>query len=80
MSIRIDISKGIDPIPVASDIRNDERYCRVDGKGFTFVGGLPFTLKHIDKNWCADKALILKHADKAKIVDLKTLEVVRKYG
>lgn len=79
MSIRIDISKGIDPIPVFSDIRNDARHCRVDGLFYTFLGGLPFTLKKVGKDWCADKALILKHAAKAQIKDLRTLEVV-KYG
>lgn len=70
----MDISKGIDPIPVRSDIRNDTRWCRIDGKTYTFIGGIPFTLKQVGKDWCADKKLILKHAHKALVKELATLE------
>ena len=64
-----------------SDIRNDRYYCRVDGLGYSFAGTLPFTLKEIAKGRCADKALVLKHADKAQVTNLHTLESIpRKYG
>lgn len=88
MSIRLDISKGIDPIPMFSDIRTDEHYFRIDGIEYIFKTTLPFTLKEAhwvnafgklsSKKWrCADKALVLKHKDKAYIKDLRTMEVVK---
>ena len=81
VSIRLDISKGVDPIPVYSDIRRDEYVCFVDGVSYRFQH-LPFTLKEVKiyqkPQPCADKALVLKHADKAAYVkDLRTLETLK---
>lgn len=80
MSYALDISKGIDPIPVFRDIRNDTTLFWVDGKSYIFIGNLPFTLKELKvKGYLrkhADKALILKHADKALIKDLRTMETL----
>lgn len=82
MSIRLDISQGVDPIPVYSDIRHDNYTCFVDGLRYTFKW-LPFTLKDARPTaWsrrpipCADKALILKHADKATVRDVRTAESI----
>ena len=79
MSCAVDVSRGIDPIPVWSDIRNDWRIVRVDGFQYTFLGPLPFTVKEMKsgkyKQYCVDKELVLKHRQKAiKIIDLRTLE------
>lgn len=78
MSIRRDISKGIDPVPVYSDIRNDCYVCFVDGKRYRFER-LPFTIKEFPQKGkltrqCADKALVLKHADKAIVTEIATQE------
>ncbi len=78
MSIRLDISKGIDPIEMFSDIRNDEHHFRVDGVDYVFRTTLPFTTLTVGKKRCADKTLVLKHKDKAAYVkDFRTLEVVK---
>ena len=76
-----DKSKGIDPVPVSSDLRNDEFYFRVDGFDYVFRTILPFTLKEMTINGrrcqCADKALVLKYSKHAALVrDLRTMEVL----
>lgn len=82
MSYRLDISQGIDPVPVYSDIVNDNYTCFVDGVRYRF-SRLPFTLKEVKMQFskrpipCADKTLILKHADKANVKDVRTLETLR---
>lgn len=81
MSVRLDVSRGIEPVPVFSDIRNDCYVCRTDGQSFVF-DRLPFTLKNVRLPGsqrevpCADRYLILKHSDKAKVKDLSRQEVV----
>ena len=88
MNIRLDRSQGIDPIPMWSDIRNDEHIFYVDGVRYAFTGQLPFTT--IEVRWpnslgkmsrhpqkCVDKALILKHKDKGRVMDIRTAEIVR---
>lgn len=85
MSVALDISKGIDPVPMFSDIRNDAHHFRFDGFSYTFRTQLPFTVRTMilkvggkKRNYeCADKELILKHKDKAIVKDLRTLEVVK---
>ena len=83
MSIRLDISQGVEPVAVYSDIRNDNYRVHVDGLALVFER-LPFTLKDVllpgAKRTvpCADKALVLKHRDKAvSIRELARQETVR---
>jgi hypothetical protein len=88
--IRLDISQGVDPLPVWRDILTDEKIIRCEGFSYSFIE-LPFTLK--ETTWkktngkdgtkmpCVDKNLLLKHRHKAlKVVDLRTLEVVKDLG
>jgi len=84
MSILLDRSKGIDPVQMFSDIREDEHIFRIDGFQYAFRTTLPFTTVEVAVGKqgrlrpCADKALVLKHKDKAAYVkDLRTLETVR---
>lgn len=57
--MRVDISKGEDPILVFTDISKNEYVCWVDGHEYRFSRALcPFTL---DAQHCADRALIVKH-------------------
>lgn len=61
MSIRLDISKGVDPVPMSYDIRADIYKCWVDGFSYAFDSReMRFTLR----DGCADRALILKYADR----------------
>lgn len=81
MSIRLDISKGIDPVPVFSDIRNDIYIIYCGGNQFIF-DRLPFTTIDIRSKSGrtiphADRELVLKHADKARVTELARLESVR---
>lgn len=62
MSRRLDISKGINPVPMSYDLVSNQYSCWVDGRSYSFDGAeMPFTLT--DKH-CADRELILKHATK----------------
>ena len=61
MSYSVDISKGKDPIPASSDLRNDATLFRVENKTYIFYGRLPFTLVNHKKRLCADKELVIKH-------------------
>lgn len=66
--IKLDISTGIDPVPITYDIFTDEISFRVDGTVHKWpLHCLPFTLKemkvHGHSMRCADKALILRHAN-----------------
>ena len=59
---QLEISKGVEPVKAFSDIKYDIIQFDVDGKIYTFTSAdMPFTLR----NYTADKALILKHADKS---------------
>ena len=79
MSIKLDISKGIKPVPVNRDIRNDEYYIRAQGKSYVFRTLLPFTTILMRRNnvpvSCVDEDLVIKHADKAVLIkDLSGIE------
>lgn len=65
MSIALDVSQGVDLIPVGYDVFKDEHSAFVDGKLYRMKSPLPFTTKVIRRNGydahAADKALILKY-------------------
>lgn len=66
-----DVSAGDDPVPCVYDIVHDSIGFRIDGKTYTFdYKNLPFTMVRrftdIGSRMCADKSLILKHADKCQ--------------
>lgn len=68
MSFHPDISRGDSPIPSTYDIYADKLVFRIGNKSYRFdSNALPFTLKEKRINGllmrCADKALILKHAN-----------------
>lgn len=63
-----DVSKGVDPVQSHYDIFKDEVLFRIDGKTYRWdTRKLPFTLKAVIIGGipahCADKALILRHAN-----------------
>ena len=58
--IRMDISRGIEPVPVFTDMVEDIYIAFVDGIRYEWPRNtFPIVLT---KDHCADKALILKHA------------------
>jgi len=60
--IRLDISKGIDPILAGCDISRHIYMFRVDDRVYKFdQTKCPFTLKQIGREYYADKELVLKH-------------------
>ena len=68
MVMRRDISTGVDPVPAFYDIIEDAVEFNIDGKIVKFANAkLPFTLVEADykgyKMRCADKALVLRHAN-----------------
>lgn len=67
MSMALDVSQGVDPVPVYYDSVTDDYHAWVDGRSVRFRE-LPFTLTSIRGHGydvqCADKSLILKHARK----------------
>ena len=59
MSVRSEISKGIEPVKAFYDLREAKYLFRADGQSYEAdYFGTPFTIK----NGYADKSLVLKHA------------------